>query len=210
MTETSSALARTRSAPGTHAFAAAAASARERQRCSRRFGAPQGERRFSCAHSDLALVRADQRVRAEVQPGGAVDRCLEPSAEGLHDGGDRVAVDLVAGLARVVHRDQRHRRRGSRRELEQRHADALLLEAVPEPAAPGVIARPAGEGDVRAVVGGDHRNVRHRAAEVGHERVTVRDVVERTLADEVNERLAEAHGRGAGRWIGALGGAAAR
>ena len=65
-------LARTSSAPGTHAFALAAASAFERQRCRRRFGSKIDrssalERQLASPHRDLALVGADERVRADEQ-----------------------------------------------------------------------------------------------------------------------------------------------
>ena len=89
-----SALARTSSAPGTHAFAAAAASARERHRCSRRFGSNTTGRPSDSAASRARIVTsrsfgADQRVRAEEQrrPSAATAASSRPPSAS-HDGGD--------------------------------------------------------------------------------------------------------------------------
>ena len=40
-----------------------------------------------------------------------------------------------------------------------------------------------GDSDPRTVAGGDHRGVRDRAAEVGHERIALGDVFDRPLTD---------------------------
>ena len=67
-------------------------------------------------------------------------------------------------------------------------------EPVAQPRAPGVVARAAGERDVGAEARGGDRGVGDVAAEPRHERVGLRGRVDGVLADEVDERLAEAEG----------------
>jgi hypothetical protein len=58
--------------------------------------------------------------------------------------------------------------------------------------APGIIAGASGQCHLRAGTGRDHRDVGDDAAKVRHERFGLNEVVDRPLADEIDQRLAEA------------------
>ena len=113
--------------------------------------------------------------------------------------GDLLAVIVKARLAARRDRHDLERCLRPRHELEQRRADALAVEPPAQPAAPGIVARTAGERDVSAVPGGGHGDVGDRATEVGHEGVGGGDVVERPLADQIDDGLAQTQGRRPGR-----------
>ena len=159
ITSASAALARTSRARGRTRWRHAAASARERHRCRRRFGSnttgrPSRRPALVRASSPRARSRADERVRGDEQRRRRRTAVSSRPPSARAHGGDRVAVHLVARLA------ARRRPRRSRpasgapgEQLEQRQLDALASQPVAEPAAPGVVTRAAGEGDVRAVRG---------------------------------------------------------
>ncbi len=118
----------------------------------------------------------------------------------MDHGLDRFAVDLVGRLAARPDRDGREPRQRARQKLEQRQLDALARKPIAQPAAPRILAGAAGKRHVSAVPGGGHRHVAHVATEVRDERVTLAHVLERSLADEIDEHLAEAQrGRPRGR-----------
>ena len=73
--------------------------------------------------------------------------------------------------------------------------NALLLQAPTQPSAPGVLADAAEERRLGAGAGGGHRHVGQRAAAVGHEGRGLLRRVHGFLADEVDDRLAEAEDR---------------
>lgn len=65
-----------------------------------------------------------------------------------------------------------------------------------------VVAHAAAQRDLRSAACGDDGGVRRRPAAMGHERVCLRPVVERALADQVDEGLTqEENGRGHERQV---------
>ena len=105
-------------------------------------------------------------------------------------------MQLVGRLALLVERDERQARALPGGEPEPLQADALGAQAIAQPRAPRVVAGAARELDVGAAAGGGHGGVRRHAADVRGERARLGERGDGPLADEIDDRLAEAQGAG--------------
>ena len=123
------------------------------------------------------------------------ERVVEALRGGRHRGRYALAVDLELGLAAGQEGHEGDRGRAACDEREGVHLDSLSGQRVAKPVAPGVVAGAADEAHGGARAPASDGDVGERAAEVRAELVGVAKRGDLALADEVDERLAEADDR---------------
>jgi hypothetical protein len=151
-----------------------------------------GERQLAGAQRDLPLGLADHRVRAEHNGGARGHRLLEYRLERRHRCADPVPVDQELGHRLRVEDGECDRRLDPRLPPPEAQVDSLLAQPPLEPAAPRVVADPARQRNPRPLARRDDSDVRRRAARVRNEGVRLVERGDGSLADQVDERLADA------------------
>ena len=165
-------------------------------------GLAAAQRELAGALRDRTLLLADARVRAELERSARTDGVVEPRLERQERRLDPLSVDDEVRYRVLVDRHERDRRLHVGQPRPPAQVDPLGEQPRLEPASPLVVADAAAERDRRAAARGHDRRVRRSTAAVRDERVRLRPVGDRVLADQVDERLTDEEdrvGHGAGR-----------
>ncbi|MDX6663841.1 MAG: hypothetical protein QOG68_47, partial [Solirubrobacteraceae bacterium] len=137
------------------------------------------------------LVLGDQRVGGDEQRGAPLSDGVDVIAQ-RGDGRRRVVrVHAEGRFALSVDGDEGHRRLRARVQREPLEPDAVGGQPATQPPAPAVVPGAAGQRDRRPEPRCGRGDVGDHAAEVRDELRGVREILDGTLADEVDERLAK-------------------
>ena len=107
----------------------------------------------------------------------------------------RRRIQAVLGLTGLVERDERQLRRLAGARAQERDIDPLVAQPLAQPSAPAIVADGARDRDRRARPGGEHGRVGGDAAEMRGEAIGVGERRSGPLADQVDDRLAQAQRR---------------